>query len=424
MNNETTVLVAAFALSILASAYFAASETALSMSNRIRLKNLAEHGDPNAKKALYLTEEADEKTLITLLILTNIAHTAAASVATVFVTRIWGSAFISACTFVTTFIMFVVGESIPKNYAATHPDSFSVANAGAILFLVKVLTPVSWLFSFISSVLSKIIRQSDEPSVNEEELHEIIDNIQEEGTFEKEKTELIQSALEFDDTTVQDVLTPRIDIVGVDDSMSPSEIIELIKTSRHSRLPVYNSSIDNITGILSIRKYIRSYLEKGDSVDLSDICEEPYFVYKTIPIDELLKNMSSRRINMAVVNDEYGGTLGIITVEDVLEELVGEIWDEDDEVRADIVPLGGNRYDVSADMAAEDAFEYMGYEDFDPGEFEHRTVGAWVLENFEYMPQKGDSFRSGPLSVTITEAAPNRIVKVMIVYAKEVSPDA
>ena len=424
MNNETTVLVAAFALSILASAYFAASETALSMSNRIRLKNLAEHGDPKAKKALYLTEEADEKALITLLILTNIAHTAAASVATVFVTRIWGSAFISACTFVTTFIMFVVGESIPKNYAATHPDSFSVANAGAILFLVKVLTPVSWLFSFISSVLSKIIRQSDEPSVNEEELHEIIDNIQEEGTFEKEKTELIQSALEFDDTTVQDVLTPRIDIVGVDDSMSPSEIIELIKTSRHSRLPVYNSSIDNITGILSIRKYIRSYLEKGDSVDLSDICEEPYFVYKTIPIDELLKNMSSRRINMAVVNDEYGGTLGIITVEDVLEELVGEIWDEDDEVRADIVPLGGNRYDVSADMAAEDAFEYMGYEDFDPGEFEHRTVGAWVLENFEYMPQKGDSFRSGPLSVTITEAAPNRIVKVMIVYAKEVSPDA
>lgn len=424
MNNETTVLVAAFALSILASAYFAASETALSMSNRIRLKNLAEHGDPKAKKALYLTEEADEKTLITLLILTNIAHTAAASVATVFVTRIWGSAFISACTFVTTFIMFVVGESIPKNYAATHPDSFSVANAGAILFLVKVLTPVSWLFSFISSVLSKIIRQSDEPSVNEEELHEIIDNIQEEGTFEKEKTELIQSALEFDDTTVQDVLTPRIDIVGVDDSMSPSEIIELIKTSRHSRLPVYNGSIDNITGILSIRKYIRSYLEKGDSVDLSDICEEPYFVYKTIPIDELLKNMSSRRINMAVVNDEYGGTLGIITVEDVLEELVGEIWDEDDEVRADIVPLGGNRYDVSADMAAEDAFEYMGYEDFDPGEFEHRTVGAWVLENFEYMPQKGDSFRSGPLSVTITEAAPNRIVKVMIVYAKEVSPDA
>ena len=424
MNKETTVLLAAFVACILASAYFAACETALSMANRIRLKNISEHGDKRARKALYLTEEADEKTLITLLILTNIAHTASASVATVFVSRIWGSAFISACTFVTTFIMFVIGESIPKNYASTHADSFSVRNAGAILLMVKVLTPVSWLFSFISSVLSKIIRESDEPSVNEEELHEIIDNIEEKGTLEKEKTELIQSALEFDDTTVQDVLTPRIDIVGVDDSMSPSEIIGVIKNSRHSRLPVFSGSIDNITGILSIRKYIRSYLEKGDGVVLSEICEEPYFVYKTIPIDELLKNMSSRRINMAVVNDEYGGTLGIITVEDVLEELVGEIWDEDDVVRHDIVPLGGNRFEVTADMAAEDAFEFMGYDDFDPDEFEHRTVGAWVLENFEYMPQKGDSFTWGPMKVTITEAAPNRIVKVIIVYAKEETPDA
>ena len=163
MNSETTVLAAAFVLSIIASAYFAASETALSMSNRIRLKNLAEHGDTKAKKALYLTEEADEKTLITLLILTNIAHTAAASVATVFVNRIWGSALISACTFVTTLIMFVFGESIPKNYASTHSDSFTVANAGAILLLVKVLTPVSWLFSFIAAFFRRSSARAASP---------------------------------------------------------------------------------------------------------------------------------------------------------------------------------------------------------------------------------------------------------------------
>ena len=425
MNDKTTVLAGVFVLTILASAYFAASETALSMANRIRLRSQSDKGDRRAARALFLAEEDSDRTLITLLILTNIAHMAAASVATVFVTRLWGNTFVSACTFITTIIMFIAGESIPKNYAATHADGFLTRNSGIISFLVKICSPLSWIFSFISKIISKLLRDKGEPTMNEEDLQEIIDNIQEEGTLDREKTELIQSAMEFDDTTVQEVLTPRIDIVAIEDDMSAKEIIEVIRGSKHSRIPVYNGSIDNITGILSIRKYIREYLEKGDATVLSDLCEKPYFVYKTIPIDELLRKMSANRINMAVVNDEYGGTLGIITVEDVLEELVGEIWDEDDEVRSDIIDTGGNRYLVNADMNADDAFEFMGYEPEDPEEFEHKTIAAWVLENFDFMPGRGDSFTKGPLSVTIEEASPNRVVRVIIRYVREeVSEDA
>ncbi len=414
MEENVLPLILVFMLCVVAGAYLAASETAFSMANKIRLKNNAEHGNKGAARALYLADEGVDKMLITILILTNVANTTAASIATIFATRLWGVGAVSVCTFVTTIIIFVVGESLPKNYAATHADSFSMKNSGFMTFLVKVLTPLSWLFSFIKKVISSVIKTSDEPTVNEEELHDIIDSIDEEGSFEKEKSELIQSALDFDETTVQDVLTPRINIVAIDEDMTPSEIIELIKSVKFSRLPVYRGTLDNIVGAVSIRKYIKKYLKYKDETYLTDILEEPFYVYKTMPIDEILREMSAKKIHMAFVKDEYGGTSGLVTVEDVLEELVGEIWDEDDEVREDFVPIGGNRYEVSANMKMDDVFNLMHYKLHDSTDFEHKSVGAWVLEQFDSMPVEGDSFMFKNIYVEILQTSQTRVIKVLM----------
>ena len=414
MDANTLPLILVFLLCLAASAYFSASETAFSMANRIRLKNHADHGSKGAAKALYLTDEGMDKMLITILILNNIVNMTAASVATIFATRTWGMSAVSICAALTTVIIFIAGESVPKNYAAAHADSFSMKNAPFMTFLVKLLTPLSWLFSFIKKVVSAVIKTDNAPTVNEEELHDIIESIDEDGSFEKEKSELIQSALEFDETTVQDVLTPRTDIVGIDEDMTPSEIIELIKSVKFSRLPVYRNTLDNILGTVSIRKYIKKYLKYKDDTYLDDILEKPFYVYKTMPIDEILREMSSKKIHMAFVKDEYGGTSGLVTVEDVLEELVGEIWDEDDEVREDFVPIGGNRYEVNADMQVDDAFELMGYKDYNEEDFEHKNIGAWVLEQFDAMPHEGDSFMFGNIFVKILETSPTRIIKVMM----------
>lgn len=414
MDATTLPLILVFLFCLALSAYMAASETAFSMANRIRLKNYADHGNKGALRALYLTDEGMDKMLVTVLIITNIAHTAGASIATVFATRIWGMGAVTICTAVTTIIIFIIGESLPKNYAASHADNFSMKNAFVMTFLVKVFTPLSLMFSFVKKVVGKIIKTDDEPTVNEEELHDIIENIDEESGFEKEKSELLQSALEFDETTVQDILTPRIDIVGIDEDMTPSEIINLIKNVKYSRIPVYRNTLDNILGTVSIRKYIKKYLKYKDDTYLSDILEKPFYVYKTMPIDEILREMSAKKIHMAFVKDEYGGTSGLITVEDVLEELVGEIWDEDDEVREDFVPIGGNRYEVSADMQTDDAFELMGYKDYKAEDFEHKKVGAWVLEQFDAMPKENDSFMFGKIYVKILETSPTRIIKVMM----------
>ena len=215
---------------------------------------------------------------------------------------------------------------------------------------MKLLTPITFIFSLVSNMLAKLFRSENEPTVTEEELYDIIDEIAEEGTMDQQRSGLIRSALDFDDITVADILTSRVDLAAIDAELTPAEIVEKIKNGRHSRLPVYEDTIDNIIGILGIRKYLKAYMEQGDSLDLRSMLDETLYVHKSMLIDELLRNMQSRKRHMAVVTDDYGGVMGIVTIEDILEELVGEIWDEDDEVKDTFNPIGGNRFEVSLSL--------------------------------------------------------------------------
>lgn len=398
---------------ILGGGYFAGSEIAFASVNKIRIKNYAEDGDARAKKAMFILNNFD-RSIATLLVGNNLMHIGAATTATLIATRIWGQGVVAYSTLVTTLVVFLISEMIPKSLAKSHNESFALSVANSLYFLIKLLAPLVFFFTSISNLVSKLFKKQEEPTVTEDELYDILETIKEEGSLEAGKSELISSALEFADVTAQDTLTSRVDIVAIDVDSTPQEILATIKEEKYSRLPVYENNIDHIIGVLNIRKYLKLYLKQGDHVNLRTLLDPPYFVPKTTKIDDLLQEMSRRKLHMAIVNDDYGGTLGIMTVEDILEELVGEIWDEDDEVIEEFVPIGGNRYEVNAEFDVDDAFELMNYDDYDKDELWHKTMGSWVLEHFDYIPKEGDSFVYNGVTVSVLKIDNKRIVKLLV----------
>jgi len=398
---------------LLGGGFFAGSEIAYASVNKIRIKNYADNGDIRAKKALYILNNFD-KSITTMLVGTNLMHIGTATTATLIATRTWGAGSVAYSTLITTLVVFLFAEMIPKNLAKSQNESFVLAVAGFLYFLIKLLAPVVFFFTAISKGVSKLFKKQEEPTVTEDELYDILETIREEGSLEAGKSELISSALEFDDITAQDTLTARVDVVAIDVDSTCQEILATIKEEKFSRLPVYENNIDHIIGVLNIRKFLKLYLKQGDHVNLRALLDPPYFVPKTTKIDDLLQEMSRRKLHMAIVNDDYGGTLGIMTVEDILEELVGEIWDEDDEVIEEFVPIGGNRYEVDAEFDVDDAFELMRYNDYDKDEFWQKTMGSWVLEHFDYVPKEGDSFVYNGVTVSVLKIDNKRIVKLLV----------
>ncbi|MBQ5814005.1 MAG: HlyC/CorC family transporter [Clostridia bacterium] len=409
MDSSGSITYLLLILLAVAGAYFAAAETAYSSMNKIRIKNYADNGDNRAKRAMKISGDFDTA-LITMLIGTNITHIGFASLTTMVATQLWGPSSVTAITLVSTVFVFLFVEMLPKSFAGEHSEKLALNFSDTMLFLMKVLTPVSFFFKSISNVVSRIFGADDMPTVTEEELHEIIDNIEEEAGFEPDKSELVQSALDFGETTVQDVFTPRVDMIALDIDSTPDEIIEVIKTHKFSRIPVYRESVDNIIGILQARKYLKTYLTAKE-FSLEELLTPVHFIHKKTNIHELLDEMSRMKTHMCVITDDYGGTMGIVTVEDILEELVGEIWDEDDDIVEDIVRLSHDEYEISADMQAEDAFEFMEAS-YDEEAFEHRTMGAWVVEVLEVIPSVGDSFERMGVRIIIAEIENNRITKL------------
>ena len=393
--------------------YFAVCETSFAAVSRIRLKTAMERGDRRANKAMYVCEHFD-KAITTILIGTNIVHLSCASYVTVLVTRRWGLSAVTLSTFVTTLVVFFVGEMLPKSIAKKYSLRLALGTASSLVFFMHLLTPVSFVLTKIGEFASRLTKGDSEVSVTEDELYDIIENMTDEGDLDSEQGDLVHSALAFGDLTAESILTARVDMETIDVDDPLEEILSQVKASRHSRIPVYQDSVDNIIGVLQIRRFMREYLQKREKTDLRSLVDEPYFVHQSAKIDELLSVMSSKKINMTIVTDSYGGTVGIVTVEDILEELVGEIWDEDDEVVEPCVDHGDGSYSFDAGVDIEDAFEFMDYEDPDETDFDHKLLGEWAYEQFDAIPKEGDSFTYNGLRVTVEKVQQRRIMKLHI----------
>ena len=421
MDGDSSSILSALIILILLffAAYFAVCETAFASVSRIRLKLEADRGDRRAKKAVYVTEHFD-RAITTILIGTNIVHLAAAAYVTVLVTRRWGLNAVTLSTILTTVVVFFVGEMLPKSIAKKYSERFSLGTAGSLCFFMRIFTPVSWLLTAIGNLAAKLTKGDSEVTVTEDELYDIIENMTDEGELDEEQGELVTSALSFGEVTVESILTARVDVTAIDVDWPKEKVMALVKEVRHSRVPVYENTIDNIIGILQIRKYIKSCIEDAAHTELRSLLDEPYFIHQSANIDELLPIMSSKKLNMAIVTDNYGGTLGVVTVEDILEELVGEIWDEEDVVVETCVRNPDGSFTFDAELDIEDAFEFMDYEDPDEFDFEHKLLGEWTYEQFGLLPEQGDSFSYNGLLVTVQELEQRRIRKLRI----ELLPDA
>ncbi|MDO5411870.1 MAG: hemolysin family protein [bacterium] len=406
-------------LLLFCAAFFAVAETAYASCPKSRVKAAAERGDARAKTALLILDDFD-KAISTLLICTNIVHIATASIVTVAVTKLWGLSAVSISTIVTTIVVFFAGEMLPKSIAKKYSEPLALATGPVLRFLMKVFTPLSALLTWIGQSAAKLTPDETPVSFTEDELYDIIEDMTEEGSLDEQQGELISSALQFGEVTVESVLTPRVDLVAVDISSRLEDILAVIKTTNHSRLPVYEGSIDNIIGVLQIRKFIKAYLRLGNNLDLRPLMDEVFFIHQSTNIDELLPVMSKRKLNMAVVTDNYGGTLGIVTVEDILEELVGEIWDEDDVVEESFVELGDGIYMVDADESVTDVFEQLGFEDPEADEeLVNTLMGEWAYEQFSAIPKVGDSFQYHQVQVTVAAMTHNRILKLKVALLPE-----
>ena len=411
MDEGSPLSYAIIAFLLFMAAWFAVSETSFASVSRMKIKTRVERGDRRAEKAAYVLDNFD-RAITTILIGTNIVHIATASIVTVLVTRRWGVSAVTVSTIVTTMVVFFVGEMLPKSIAKKYSERFALATAGSLCFFMRIFKPLACLLSWMGNQVAKRTKGDAEVTVTEDELYDIIENMKDEGELDSEKGELVHSALMFADVPVESVVTARVDVAAVDIDDSPEEILAFIKEQRHSRLPVYRDSIDNIIGILQIRKYIKAYMKQGPGLEIEPLLDEAWFVHQSATIDEVLPEMSRRKLNMAVVTDNYGGTLGIVTVEDIVEELVGEIWDEDDVVREPFVRNADGSVTASASADMEDVFEFMGYDDPEDNDWGHQLLGEWVYQQSELLPRTGDEFEYHRLVVKVAEMNNHRITKL------------
>lgn len=415
MDDASRLSLIVVILLILCAAYFAVAETSFASVSKVRIKIRAERGEAKAIRALKVLDNFD-LAITSILICTNIVHLSAASIATLTVTRMFPgvSGAVTISTFVMTLVVFFAGEMLPKSIAKKYSERLSLAVAGSLWFFMTVLKPLATLLTAIGNFAAKLAKADPQISVTEDEIHDIIEDMTEEGSLDEERGELISSALQFAETTVESILTSRVDIVALDIDDPVDEMLGTIRSETHSRLPVYEGSIDNIIGILSIRKFIKTYLREGEKMDVRALLDEPYFIHGSTNIDGLLPVMSKKRLNMAVVTDNYGGTLGIVTVEDILEELVGEIWDEDDVVEEPYVALDNGEWDCTAEMTVSDVFELLELDEDDDDEFTNKLLGEWAYEQFDNIPSVGDSFRYENVEVTVSEMHNNRILRLRV----------
>ena len=406
MDGNASLILALIALVAL-SAFFSASETAYTGLNRARLKSMANGGSRRAERALKLSEDYD-RLISGILVGNNIVNILSASLATVLFVKLLGGAGVSVSTVVMTVVVLMFGEIAPKSIAKERPERIALAFYPALNAMLVLLTPVTFLAACWQKLIFRVFKPTDDHGITEEELITIVEEAESGGEIDEHEGELIRSAIEFGDLTVEDILTPRVELTAVEVDDDEEDIARAFESSGRSRLPVYEGNIDSIVGILHEKDFYR--LRGRASV--REMMAEPLCVVPSTRLDALLKHLQESKNHMAVVMDEYGGVTGIVTMEDILEELVGEIWDEHDEVVEDIVALGEREWRVSGGASLDDLREEVPIE----GDFDSVTVNGWVLEVLGRFPQAGEQFDIGPLRVTVERAGRRRIESVRIAW--------
>ncbi|MEI3078449.1 MAG: hemolysin family protein [Oscillospiraceae bacterium] len=404
---STTTCLIIMAACLILSAYFSATETAFSSANSTRLKTLAEKGSKKAKLACELLEHYD-KLLSTILIGNNIVNILMASIGTVLFVRHYGDAGATISTVVVTVVVLVFGEISPKSVAKDCAERFAMFSAPILQVFLFVLTPLNFLFSLWKKLLAKVFRLNGESKMSQEELLMLVDEVQQDGSIDKNEGELLKNAIDFSEQQAQDILIHRVDLAALPITASKEEVAALFTETKYSRLLIYQDSIDHILGTVHQKDF---YVGCGiTEKPLPEIIVPPLFVLENEPISRLLKTLQKAKTHVAVVVDEYGGTCGIVTMEDILEELVGEIWDEHDEIEVFIRKTGANTFLVDAGM---DFDEFAAYFQLKT-DSEMTSVSGWVMEQFGRVPESGERITAGPLDVLVTKVDNHRIEEIQI----------
>ncbi len=394
---------------VLLSAFFSAAETAYTGANRIRLKNKAENGSGKAARAMKIIGNYD-KALTTVLIGNNIVNILTSSLATILCIDLFRENGALVSTVAVTVIVLIFGEILPKTIAKMNSESFACGISGIMRFLIIIFTPLSAVFILIQKAAGALFgRREDQVSMTEQELMQVIDEIEDEGVLEEQESELVRSALEFDETLVSAIITPRVNVVAADINSGTEEIRDLFLNEGYSRIPVYEKTIDHIVGIVKLRDFF-DMMVKGESFYLRDIVQETMFVPGLMKISDVMKKMQRSKNHLAVVVDQYGGTEGIVTLEDIMEELVGEIWDENDEVTAPVRFISDNVFETSGEVSQNDFNRY--FSDRFVINSDSNTIGGWIYELFGRIPKEGESVETDDFRITVRSLNDLRVGKL------------
>ena len=415
----TAVSLTLMALCLLLSAYFSATETAFSSLSTAKMRTLAEQGDRRAELALRLHGQYD-RLISTILIGNNIVNIAAASIGTILFTQMLGAERgATVSTIVLTIIVLIFGEVTPKSLAKEMPEKVATAVSPFLVLLMALMTPLTWLFTQWKKLLGHFVHSGEADTITEGELMTMVSEAENDGELTDRESELIRSAIEFDDVEVEEILTPRVDVVAVEDNTSLDEVAQTFAESGYSRLPVYHDTIDNIIGVVHEKDFYLARLKKETS--LEELVKPTLYTTGSTQISQLLRTLREQHHHLAVVVDEYGGTEGIITLEDILEELVGEIWDEHDEATEDFHKQSDGSWIVLGSASVDDLYEMLGLpEDED---IDSNTVNGLVQEKTCHLPKVGDRFTLGSYDGVVTRTAKRRVTEVRLTPAEKPEPE-
>ncbi len=407
MTTDSIPQIIVMVILVLFSAYFSATETAFSSLNKTRIKTLVEKGNKRAKLVLKLSDNYD-KLLSAILIGNNIVNISLASIATVLFISLYGDIGATVSTAVITVVVLIFGEISPKSLAKDSPEKFAMFSAPLINVFIIVLTPLNFIFAQWKKLLSKIFKIEESQGISQEELLMLVEEVQQEGSIDDNSGELIRSAIEFRDLKAEEILTHRMDLEAVSIDADKQEIAEKFSQTKFSRLLIYDNSIDNIVGVIHQKDF---YIDGAISPEsVSEIMSAPVFVQQSDKINDILKTLQKEKSHVAVVLDEYCGTLGIVTMEDILEELVGEIWDEHDEVVESFIKTGDNTYTVECSITTEEFFEFF---ELKPDE-ESISLSGWIMEKLGDVPNVNDTFSYEHLDITVLEMDIHRTEKISV----------